>query len=115
MVCLELRSWASFLEHTWVHFACHDRLDLKLFDSSFKLSDAGLTLLDIARAELPNAEFVFLSACHAAELPVDGGQDEVLHLAAAMQICGFAEASLVLCGSCSTSMALLLRNKSMHA
>ncbi|PSR70411.1 hypothetical protein PHLCEN_2v13716 [Hermanssonia centrifuga] len=76
-------------ESKWVHFACHGQLDSKPFDSSFKLSDAGLTLLDIARAELPNAEFAFLSACHTAEQPLDGGQDEVLHLAAAIQFCGF--------------------------
>ncbi|EJC97821.1 uncharacterized protein FOMMEDRAFT_162156 [Fomitiporia mediterranea MF3/22] len=38
---------------------------------------------------LPNAEFAFLSACHTAEQPHLGTYDEVLHLAAAMQFCGF--------------------------
>ncbi|EJC98971.1 uncharacterized protein FOMMEDRAFT_161183 [Fomitiporia mediterranea MF3/22] len=74
---------------TWVHFACHGHLGSGPFDSSFKLSDAGLTLLDIIRANLPNAEFAFLSACHTAEQDPSGSYDEVLHLAAAVQFCGF--------------------------
>ncbi|EJC99004.1 uncharacterized protein FOMMEDRAFT_113608 [Fomitiporia mediterranea MF3/22] len=74
---------------SWVHFACHGRLNSKPFDSAFKLSDCGLTLLDIVQANLPNAEFAFLSACHTAEQPHDGMHDEVLHLAAAMQFSGF--------------------------
>ncbi|EJC98970.1 TPR-like protein [Fomitiporia mediterranea MF3/22] len=58
----------------------------KLWD---KVSDRGLTLLDIVRANLPDAEFAFLSACHTAEQPHGGAHDEVLHLAAAMQFSGF--------------------------
>jgi CHAT domain-containing protein len=46
-------------------------------------------LLDIARSQLPDAEFAFLSACHTAELTDESIADEVLHLAAAMQFCGF--------------------------
>lgn len=46
-------------------------------------------MLDIVRANVPNAEFAFLSACHSAEQTPTGAQDEVLHLAAAMQFCGF--------------------------
>ncbi|EJC97708.1 TPR-like protein [Fomitiporia mediterranea MF3/22] len=74
---------------TWIHFACHGHLDAKPFDSSFKLSDRGLTLLDIIQANVPNAEFAFLSACHTAELSHSGAHDEALHLAAAMQFSGF--------------------------
>jgi len=37
----------------------------------------------------PDAEFAFLSACHTAELTDESIADEVLHLAAAMQFCGF--------------------------
>ncbi|EJC99024.1 TPR-like protein [Fomitiporia mediterranea MF3/22] len=74
---------------SWVHFVCHGRLNSKPFDSAFKLSDRGLTLLDIVQTNLPNAEFAFLSACHTAEQPHDGMHDEVLHLAAAMQFSGF--------------------------
>ncbi|KAL5478938.1 hypothetical protein ACEPAI_2225 [Sanghuangporus weigelae] len=71
----------------WVHFAYHGSLDP--FQSSFKLFDGGLTLLDIIRANLPNAEFAFLSACHTAEQSPNAALDEVLYLSAAMQFCGF--------------------------
>ncbi|EJC97710.1 uncharacterized protein FOMMEDRAFT_98279 [Fomitiporia mediterranea MF3/22] len=74
---------------TWIHFACHGHLGTKPFDSSFKLSDRGLTLLDIIQANVPNAEFAFLSACHTAELSHSGAHDESLHLSAAMQFSGF--------------------------
>lgn len=73
----------------WVHFACHGKLDKDPFRSSFKLSGDGLTLLDIIRTHLPNAEFAFLSACHTAEQAPDAVLDEVLHLSAAIQFCGF--------------------------
>ncbi|EJD07720.1 TPR-like protein [Fomitiporia mediterranea MF3/22] len=74
---------------TWVHFVCHGGLNPKPFNSAFKVSDRGLTLLDIIQANLPNAEFAFLSACHTAEQPLNGTHDEVLHLAAAMHFSGF--------------------------
>ena len=48
-----------------------------------------LTLLEIVRSHLPAAEFAFLSACHTAELTEGSSADEGLHLAAAMQYCGF--------------------------
>ncbi|EJC97657.1 TPR-like protein, partial [Fomitiporia mediterranea MF3/22] len=74
---------------TWIHFACHGHLGSRPFDSSFKLADGGLTLLDIIQANVPNAEFAFLSACHTAELSHSGAHDEALHLSAAMQFSGF--------------------------
>jgi CHAT domain-containing protein len=46
-------------------------------------------LLDIIQSRLPNAEFAFLAACHTAELTDESPADEALHLAAAMQYCGF--------------------------
>ena len=73
----------------WVHFVCHGILDEEPFNSRLKISGGGLKLLDIARANLPNAEFAFLSACHTAEQGPRYALDEVLHLAAAMQFCGF--------------------------
>ena len=73
----------------WVHFVCHGKLDEEPFDSSLRLPGGKLTLLDIARANLPNAEFAFLSACHTAEQGPRHALDEALHLAAAMQFCGF--------------------------
>ena len=48
-----------------------------------------MTLLDIARARLPDAEFAFLSARHTAGQSHTSATDEVLHLAAAVQFCGF--------------------------
>ncbi|EJD03240.1 uncharacterized protein FOMMEDRAFT_156626 [Fomitiporia mediterranea MF3/22] len=79
----------SLTKATWVHFACHGHLDPKPFDCSFKLADHGLTLLDIIQANVPNAEFAFLSACHTAELSHSGAHDEALHLSAAIQFSGF--------------------------
>ena len=73
----------------WVHFVCHGKLDEEPFNSSLRLPGGQLTLLDIARANLPDAEFAFLSACHTAEQGPRYALDEALHLAAAMQFCGF--------------------------
>ncbi|KAI0258267.1 CHAT domain-containing protein [Gloeopeniophorella convolvens] len=74
-----------------VHFACHGLLEEeKPFEASFKLhGENRLTLLDIIRSRVPNAELAFLSACHTAELADKKDPDEMLHLAAAMQYCGF--------------------------
>ena len=48
-----------------------------------------LTLLDMVRSRLPDAEFAFLSCCHTAEITEESVADEGLHLTAAMQYCGF--------------------------
>jgi len=78
-------------DHRFVHIVCHGLLEPgKPFDSSFKLYEGNrLTLLDIIRSRLPNAEFAFLAACHTAELTDGSLADEALHLSAAMQYCGF--------------------------
>jgi len=78
-------------DHRFVHIVCHGLLEPgKPFDSSFKLYQGKhLSLIDIVRSQLPNAEFAFLAACHTAELTDDSPADEALHLAAAMQYCGF--------------------------
>jgi len=75
----------------FVHFACHGELETgKPFEASFKLHGGSrLTLLDIVRSRLPDAEFAFLSCCHAAEITEGSIADEALHLTAAMQYCGF--------------------------
>ena len=77
--------------HQFVHFACHGTLEAgKPFEAGFELyGDARLTILDIVRAHLPTAEFAFLSACHTAEMTEGSIMDEGLHLAAAVQYCGF--------------------------
>jgi tetratricopeptide (TPR) repeat protein len=77
-------------EHRFAHFVCHGSLETgKPFDASLELHKANLTLLEIIRSQLPAAEFAFLSACHTAELTEGSVADEGLHLAAAMQYCGF--------------------------
>jgi len=78
-------------DHRFVHIVCHGLLEPgKPFESSFKLYEGNrLTLLDIIRSRLPNAEFAFLAACHTAELTDGSLSDEALHLTAAMQYCGF--------------------------
>jgi hypothetical protein len=77
-------------DHRFAHFVCHGLLKAdKPFDASLELHKANLTLLEIVRSQLPTAEFAFLSACHTAELTEGSISDEGLHLAAAMQYCGF--------------------------
>jgi CHAT domain-containing protein/tetratricopeptide (TPR) repeat protein len=78
-------------DHRFAHISCHGILETgKPFDASFKLYEGTrLTLLDIVRAQLPTAEFAFLSACHTAELTEESLADEGLHLTGAIQYCGF--------------------------
>jgi CHAT domain-containing protein len=78
-------------DHPFVHIVCHGTLESgKPFEASFKLHRGErLQLLNIVQSRLPDAEFAFLSACHTAELTDESIADEVLHLAAAMQFCGF--------------------------
>jgi len=72
------------------------RVSLSSFEASFKLrrgcrQDRRLLLLDrdIVQSELPVAKFAFLSAGHTAELTEGSVTYEVIHLAAAVQFCGF--------------------------
>ena len=77
-------------DHRFAHFVCHGSLETdKPFDASPELHKDNLTLLEIVRSQLPAAEFAFLSACHTAELTEGSVADEGLHLAVAMQYCGF--------------------------
>jgi len=91
----EMATPSAVLEHLrhypFVHVSCHGNLETgKPFDAFFKLYEgARLTLLDIVRSRLPTAEFAFLSACHTAEHTTDSIADEGLHLAGAVQYCGF--------------------------
>jgi CHAT domain-containing protein len=77
--------------HQFVHIACHGSLEVgEPFEAGFGLyGDERLTLLEIVRSHLPTAEFAFLSACHTAEVTEGSITDEVLHLVAAVQFCGF--------------------------
>jgi CHAT domain-containing protein len=81
---------ARLRDHPFSHILCHGTLEPgKPFEASFKFHGGKLQLFDIVRSELPDAEFAFLSACHTAELTDESTADEVLHLATAMQFCGF--------------------------
>ncbi|KAI9441129.1 CHAT domain-containing protein [Lactarius psammicola] len=81
----------GFHHHQFVHFACHGTLAAgKPFEAGFELyGGERLMLLEIVRSRLPAAEFAFLSACHTAEVTKGSIDDEGLHLAAAVQYCGF--------------------------
>ena len=81
----------GFQQHRFVHFACHGTLAAgKPFEAGFELyRGERLTLLEIVRSDVPTAEFAFLSACHTAEVTERSIMDEGLHLAAAVQYCGF--------------------------
>ena len=80
----------GLMGHRFAHFVCHGLLETgKPFDASLALHGDNLTLLNIVGSRLPAAEFVFLSACHTAELTEGSATNEGLHLAAAMQYCGF--------------------------
>ena len=81
----------GFHHHRFIHFACHGALeDGKPFEAGFELhGGARLTLLEIVRTHLPTAEFAFFAACHTAEVTEGSAIDEGLHLAAAVQYCGF--------------------------
>jgi CHAT domain-containing protein len=75
--------------HSWIHFACYKSQGSILgMKSGFALHNGQLELGTIAAKRLFNAQFAFLSACHAAsglkELP-----GEAIHLAAGLQFSGF--------------------------
>ncbi|KAN0141237.1 hypothetical protein V8E53_000993, partial [Lactarius tabidus] len=74
-----------------VHFACHGSLEAcEPFEAGFEpFRDERLTILEIVGSHLPAAEFAFQSACHTVELTEGIIMDEGLHLAAAVQYCGF--------------------------
>jgi tetratricopeptide (TPR) repeat protein len=72
-----------------VHFTCHGYANFTRPSGGFlRLHDGNLTLLDLARLRLPDAELAFLSAC----LTATGGDvlpDEAVHLATAFQLAGY--------------------------
>ncbi|RXW14105.1 hypothetical protein EST38_g11749 [Candolleomyces aberdarensis] len=75
--------------HNWVHFACHAYQDLdKPLNSSFVLNDGRLTLSEIVKLGMKNAELAYLSACQTSA--GDGRlSEEAVHLAAGMLAAGF--------------------------
>ncbi|KAG8878347.1 hypothetical protein FRB97_002601 [Tulasnella sp. 331] len=82
---------AGMKDTNWVHFACHGKVHPREpFKSRFALHtrQSSLTLLDIIRTGLPQAELAFLSACHSAA-GHRSTPDEVIHFAAGMLFAGF--------------------------
>jgi CHAT domain-containing protein len=81
----------GFHHHPFVHISTTTTLEAgNPFAAGFKLyGGERLTLLQIVRLNLPTAEFAFLSACHSAKVTEGSVMDEGLHLAAAIQYCGF--------------------------
>ena len=78
----------------WAHFACHGSSDLTNPSASCLLltdyRQQPLTVVDVARLRLDNADLAFLSACSTAR---PGGQlaDEAIHLASAFQLAGYRQ------------------------
>jgi tetratricopeptide (TPR) repeat protein len=73
----------------WAHFACHGAANLAdPSQGQLLLTDQPLTVLDISRLRLSDAQLAFLSAC---ETAMPGGRltDEAIHLASAFQLAGF--------------------------
>jgi hypothetical protein len=77
---------------SWAHFACHGFVDLANPSASYLLLNdhlrQPLTVMDVARLRLEDAELAFLSACSTAD---PGGRliDEAIHLTSAFQLAGY--------------------------
>lgn len=75
--------------HDWVHLACHGHhVPEDPFQSHFSMYDGNVSLRDIIRKNLPNAQLAFLSACHSAKVS-ETLPDEALHPAAGMLFAGY--------------------------
>lgn len=75
---------------SWVHFACHGAQNTTNPSDSCLLlaSHSKLTLSNIIKLQLENAELAFLSACQTATGDEEL-QDEAVHLAAGMLLAGY--------------------------
>jgi CHAT domain-containing protein len=76
-------------ESSWVHLACHgiQRPDERI-NSSLIFEDGHLTLLEVTKLDLANAEVAFLSACQT----TTGGEklsEEAVHIAGGMLLAGY--------------------------
>lgn len=73
----------------WVHFACHGvQNQIDPTKSALLLHDVRLTLEEIIRLDLPQAEFAFLSACQT----ITGDEsisEEAAHIAGGMLLAGY--------------------------
>lgn len=84
----------SVLKHmqksSWLHLACHGEQNIEHpLQSALLLQHGGrLELQQIVNMPLPNAEFVFMSACQTA-MGDKGLSEEAVHLAAGMLLAGY--------------------------
>jgi CHAT domain-containing protein len=76
-------------ESSWVHLACHgiQRPDEPI-NSSLILEDGHLTLLEVTKLDLPNAEVAFLSACQTTAGD-EKLSEEAVHIAGGMLLAGY--------------------------
>ncbi|WP_051793598.1 CHAT domain-containing protein [Kibdelosporangium aridum] len=86
------RVLAELPRHNWAHFACHGFSDPGDPSASHLLLDdhatKPLTILDISRLHLENADLACLSACSTAQVGTTL-TDETIHLAAAFNLAGY--------------------------
>ena len=76
-------------DYPLIHLSCHGHMNHQQpFLSHFSLYSEPLTVLDLVKRNLSNAELAFLSACHSAAGNLET-PDEPLHLAASLQFAGF--------------------------
>ncbi|MGW8946578.1 CHAT domain-containing protein [Streptomyces koyangensis] len=74
---------------TWVHFACHALADHAAPSrSGLRLNDGMLTIPEISRLAVPDAQLAYLSACSTGHRSPEY-VDESLNLASAFQLAGF--------------------------
>jgi CHAT domain-containing protein len=73
----------------WLHLACHGQQDLdNPLKSALILSDGQLELAEILNIDLPQAKFVYLSACQTA-MGDEKLANEAMHLAGGFLTAGF--------------------------
>jgi CHAT domain-containing protein len=79
-------------DSNWLHLACHgmQRQD-EPTKSGLILDDGHLTLDEIVRLDLPNAELAFLSACQTTTGD-EALSDEAVHIAGGMLLAGYRSA-----------------------
>lgn len=84
---------SSTLEHLpsvqVLHLACHGHQDQNdVLNSGFELEDGRLTLGQLMKVNIPNAQLAYLSACETASTDATR-PDESINLAATMMFVGF--------------------------
>ncbi|MFX0578712.1 CHAT domain-containing protein [Nocardia nepalensis] len=80
---------AALPRASWAHFACHASVDFTAPSrGGLRLHNGTLSLPEISRLQLAEAELVYLSACSTAHRGI-GHADESLHPASAFHLAGF--------------------------